>query len=282
MSDSEAMLGEDWADARGAMWLAELDSFEQMLEPLGHALLDRAALLGGHHVADIGCGGGRTSRLAARLIAPGGSVHGVDIAPMLMAEATRRAEGEGLRNLRFSTGDAASFVPEGAPFDRLLSRLGVMFFADPAAAFANLRRLLKDGGQADFAVWASPQDNVWMSGARGIVAEHIALPAADPLAPGPFALADPNRFTALLQAAGFTQVEMVPWHGSVGVGGAGSDAVKAAEFSLRAFSFASALVGAEPGLEDTIRAKVIAFFRQFETPDGVAVPGKAWLVRAMA
>lgn len=282
MSDAHGTSGEDWAEARGALWLAELDSYEQMLEPLGRALLDRAALGAGQHVADIGCGGGRTSRLAAQLVGPGGSVHGIDIAPMLMAEATRRAEAEGLTNVRFSTGDATTFVPEDAPFDRLLSRLGVMFFADPAAAFANLRRLLKDGGQADFAVWASPQDNAWMSGARGIVAEHIELPAADPLAPGPFALADPERFTALLKDAGFAQVEMQAWHGPIHVGGAGSDAAKAAEFSLRAFSFATVLVDAEPGLEDAIRAKVIAFFSQFETSDGVQVPGKAWLVKAVA
>lgn len=282
MSDAHGTSGEDWAEARGALWLAELDSYEQMLEPLGIALLDRAALQNGQHVADIGCGGGRTSRLAAQRVAPDGSVHGIDIAPMLMAEATRRAEAEGLSNLRFSTGDATSFVPDDAPFDRLMSRLGVMFFADPAAAFTNLRRLLKDGGQADFAVWASPQDNVWMSGARAIVAEHIELPAADPLAPGPFALADPDRFTALLSGAGFSQVDMQAWYGPIGVGGAGSDAAKAAEFSLRAFSFATVLVGAESGLEEVIRAKVVDFFRQFETGEGVQVPGKAWLVRAMA
>lgn len=282
MSDSHGTSGEDWADARGALWLAELDSYEQMLEQLGIALLDRAALQIGQHVADIGCGGGRTSRLAAQRVAPSGNVHGIDIAPMLMAEATRRAEAAGIGNLRFSTGDAASFVPDDAPFDRLLSRLGIMFFADPAAAFANLRRLLKDGGQADFAVWALPQDNVWMSGARAIVAEHIELPAADPLAPGPFALADPDRFASLLAGADFSKVEMQAWYGPIRVGGTGSDAVKAAEFSLRAFSFATVLVGAEPGLEDTIRAKVIDFFRQFETPEGVQVPGKAWLVRAMA
>lgn len=282
MSNSQGTSGEDWADARGALWLAELDSYEQMLEPLGLALLDHAALQSGQHVADIGCGGGRTSRLAARLVAPGGSVHGIDIAPMLMDEAERRAEAEGLGNLRFSTGDAASFVPDGAPFDRLISRLGVMFFADPEAAFVHLRTLLRDGGQADFAVWAPAQDNVWMSGARAIVAEHIPLPAADPLAPGPFRLADPDATAGLLRNAGFSKVEIAAWHGAIPVGGAGSDAAKAAEFSLRAFSFANAMEGAEPGLEEAIRAKVTAFFQQFETPEGMAVPAKAWLVRAAA
>ena len=205
MSNSQGTSGEDWADARGALWLAELDSYEQMLEPLGIALLDRAALQNGQHIADIGCGGGRTSRLAAHLVAPGGSVHGIDIAPMLMDEATRRADATGIGNIRFSTGDAASFVPEGAPFDRLISRLGVMFFADPEAAFTHLRTLLVDGGRADFVVWASPQDNVWMSGARAIVAEHIELPTADPMAPGPFRLADPDATGSLLHKAGFSQ-----------------------------------------------------------------------------
>ena len=282
MSNSQGTSGEDWADARGALWLAELDSYEQMLEPLGIALLDRAALQNGQHIADIGCGGGRTSRLAAHLVAPGGSGHGIDIAPMLMDEATRRAEAAGIGNVRFSTGDAASFVPEGAPFDRLISRLGVMFFADPEAAFTHLRTLLVDGGRADFVVWASPQDNVWMSGARAIVAEHIELPTADPMAPGPFRLADPDATGSLLHKAGFSQIDIAAWHGAIPVGGSGSDAAKAAEFSLRAFSFANVLEGAEPGLEETIRAKVTAFFQQFETPEGMAVPAKAWLVRAAA
>ena len=126
----------------------------------------RADFKPGQRVADIGCGGGWTSRQAARQVGGSGRVHGLDISSALNAEATRRAEAAALGNLRFSVADASCFRPDDIPFDRLLSRLGVMFFNEPIAAFGHLRSLLDEGGQADFAVWAPPQNNVWMSVAR--------------------------------------------------------------------------------------------------------------------
>lgn len=282
MTDAHGTTGEDWAEARGALWLTELDNYEQMLEPLGVALLVRADFQLGQRVADIGCGGGWTSRQAARLVGAGGRVHGVDISPALVAEATCRAEAEALGNLRFSVADASCFVPDDAPFDRLLSRLGVMFFADPVAALGRLGSLLVEGGKADFAVWASPQDNVWMSGARAIVAAHIQLPSPDPFAPGPFALADRDHLEGVLDRADFSLADIAAWTGRIPVGGAGSDASEAADFALRAFSFADALIGAPAELVAAIRAELIAFYRDFETPEGLLVPAKAWLVRAAA
>jgi SAM-dependent methyltransferase len=203
-----------------------------MLEPLGDALLGRANFQLGQRVADIGCGGGWTSRQAACSVGASGCVHGVDITPVLVAEATRRAEAEAIGNLRFSIGDASRFQPDDAPFDRLLSRLGVMFFADPPAAFSHLRSLLVEGGRADFAVWASPQDNVWMSGARAIAAAHIEMPSPDPRAPGPFALADRDHLEGLLSHAGFSSIDIATWNGRMPVGGIGSDARGAADFAL--------------------------------------------------
>ena len=280
MSDAHGTTGEDWAEARGALWLAELDPYEQMLEPLGVALLARADLRPGQSVADIGCGGGWTSRQAARQVGANGHVHGLDISPALVAEAKRRADAAALGNLRFSTADASRFHPDDAPFDRLLSRLGVMFFNEPIAAFGHLRSLLGQGGQADFAVWAPQQNNVWMSGARAIVAARIELPSPDPLAPGPFALADRDHLEDVLYCARFSSVDIAPWNGRIPVGGAASNADKAADFALRAFSFADALAETAPALVTEIRADLVAFYRDFETPEGLLVPASAWLVRA--
>jgi SAM-dependent methyltransferase len=282
MTDASGLEAEDWAQTRGSTWLAELDLYEQMLEPLGIALLARADLEVGQRVADIGCGGGWTSRQAARAVGIGGRVHGIDITPVLVAEATRRAKAEEIGNLRFSIGDASYFQPDDAPFDRLLSRLGVMFFADPLSAFGHLRTLLVEGGLADFAVWAPPQDNVWMSRARAIAATHVELPSPDPVAPGPFALADRDRLEDVLDRAGFCSIEIAAWNGRMPLGGIGSDARRAADFALRAFSFADGLIGAAPELIATMRAELIAFFQDFQTPEGIEVPAKAWLVRAAA
>jgi SAM-dependent methyltransferase len=282
MTDAHGTTGEDWAEARGALWLAELDPYEQMLEPLGQALLAHADLQPGQRVADVGCGGGWTSRQAALMVGAAGRVHGLDISPALVAEAARRAEATVLGNLRFSVGDAAHFQPDDAPFDRLLSRLGVMFFNEPTAAFGHLRSLLDEVGRADFAVWAPPQNNVWMSGARAIVAAHIDLSSPDPRAPGPFALADPDHLADVLHCAHFSSVNIAPWNGRISVGGADSDPGKAADFALRAFSFADALAGTAPPLVAAVRADLMAFYRDFETPEGLLVPASAWLVRAAA
>ncbi|OAN53434.1 class I SAM-dependent methyltransferase [Sphingobium sp. TCM1] len=282
MTDAHNPGGEDWAGEMGDRWLAQVDRFEQMLRPLGLALLDHAKLQTGQNVLDVGCGGGWTSREAALQVGIGGRVCGVDISAALVKEAARRATDAGVRNVRFEAGDAAALKPEGAPFDRLMSRLGIMFFGDPAAAFQNLHGLMAKGGTADMAVWAPPQDNVWVGGVLAIVAKHISMPPPDPLAPGPFSLADPKRFTALLEQAGFCDITLTPWAGSVMVGGEQSSAETAVDFLLATFPFADDEESVPPETLRAIRAELIALYKPFETPAGIAAPGKAWLVTAIA
>ncbi|WP_404710483.1 class I SAM-dependent methyltransferase [Sphingomonas sp. MMS24-J13] len=282
MTDAQNPGGEDWAGEMGDRWLAQVDRFEQMLRPLGLALLDHAKLQAGENILDVGCGGGWTSREAALRVGAGGRVCGVDISAALVKEAARRATDAGLRNVWFEAGDAAELEPEGTPFDQLMSRLGIMFFADPAAAFANLHSLMAKGGSADMAVWAPPQDNVWIGGVLGIVAAHIPMPPPDPLAPGPFSLADPKRFAALLEQAGFREITFTPWVGSVMVGGDQSSAETAVDFLLGTFPFADDKESIPPETLRAIREELIALYKPFETPAGIAAQGKAWLVTAIA
>ena len=111
MTYTPGMKAEDWANTRSYTWLSELALCEQMFLPLGDALLARANLQLGQRVADISCGEGWTSRQAACSVGTSGCVHGVDITPVLVAEAIRRAEAEAIGNLRFSIGDVSSFQP---------------------------------------------------------------------------------------------------------------------------------------------------------------------------
>jgi hypothetical protein len=164
----------------------------------------------------------------------------------------------------------------------MISRLGVMFFKDPATAFARLRRLLADGGQLDWAVWAPPEDNPWMSGARKIVAKHIELAPADLSAPGPFSLSDPAHLADLLAQAGFSKIEIVPWNGKQSVGGQGSTTEQAADFAMTAFSFSDAVLAVGPEARSAIRSDLIDFYAGFYSDGVLAVPAKAWLVRASA
>ena len=280
MTKGEQVGPQDWQGERGARWLRDMAGFEAMLQPLGEALMARAALAPGERVVDIGCGGGWTSRTAAIQVGARGAVCGVDISALLLGEAARRAAG--IPNLTFVRADAAVDAIPGAPFDRMISRLGVMFFVDPVAAFSRLRRLLVPGGWVDWAVWGPKEDNPWMFGAREVAGRHLELPAPDPGAPGPFTLADRDRLADLLAAAGFVDIEIVEHRHHVAVGGA-ADPAAAADFAASAFFFADAIEAADAATRAAIHEDLISFYRDFRTADGrLAVPARAWLVRAAA
>ena len=134
---TEALKGEDWAGEMGARWLASLDRFEGMIAPIGAALLAQAGYAAGERVLDLGCGGGATTLAIAGAVGPQGAALGLDVAPMLVAKAQERAAAQG-STARFVCADAATASLDEPPFDRLFSRFGSMFFAEPVPAFANL------------------------------------------------------------------------------------------------------------------------------------------------
>jgi SAM-dependent methyltransferase len=157
------------------------------------------------HALDIGCGTGQTTREAARM-AWAGSAFGVDISVPAIERARELALADGLRNVTFEHANAQvhRFPPEC--FDLAISRFGTMFFDDPVAAFANIRRALRPAGRLVIMVWQAHERNDWD------VAIHQSLGAAEgPAAgacegPDPFSLADPPTVKEILQAAGFAGV----------------------------------------------------------------------------
>lgn len=277
---TENLGGEDWAGEMGERWLAGLDRFESMISPVGDALLDRADFRPGEHVVDIGCGGGATTREIARSVQPGGQVVGLDISPALVAEARRRAAEAGLDNVSFIAGDAAKVLPPGAPFDRLHSRFGTMFFADPDAAFGNLGRMLRPGGRLDIAVWAPAKGNPWVAGLLGILRNHIDIPPPPPGAPGPFSLDDPERVRHLLEGGGFSDIDIHFWQGRQLLGGAGSTADSAARFMFDSMSWGKLLAQQPAAIQSMVGAEVRELFKAHETPAGVVMGANAWLVSA--
>jgi protein-L-isoaspartate O-methyltransferase len=283
---SESIGAEDWAGQMGERWLANVDAYESMLLTVGKASLAHAGFGPGERVIDIGCGGGWTTRqIAASVsssVAPHGGVLGLDISAPLIVEARRRAADAGLANIGFIAQDAATATPPGAPYDRLYSRFGSMFFAQPAAAFVNLHAMLRPGGRADFAVWQPPAKNAWVGEMMAIVRAHIDLPKPEPHAPGPFALDDPHWFRGLLEPAGFRAADFHSWSGQQFVGGEGRDADAAAEFVLRNTHFADALQSAPAATQAIVRGEIVALFQRHETPAGVAMPAAAWFVSARA
>ena len=269
---------DDWSGERGLRWLRDLDVMEAQLAPFGAALLDRAAIRPGERVLDIGCGGGWTTRRIAAAVGPSGLAMGLDISPALVAEATRRAEG--LPQLRFLAGDAASASPEGGPFDRLVSRFGVMFFPDPPAAFRHLASLLAPGARLDLAVWAEPRRNPWMMELQRLVGAHVELPQVDPLGPGPFQLSAPAFQQRLLEGAGFTAIDRQLLERPILVGGPGAKPAAAAAFALGAFSVGELAAAAGPDVLAAVTADLESLYAGLATDAGVPMDAAVWLISA--
>ncbi|UQA55982.1 class I SAM-dependent methyltransferase [Polyangium aurulentum] len=223
----------DWAAARGEKWCAQLSGMESMLMPIDEPLIGALKLDAPSRIAEVGCGGGGTALEILRRAPAGSVVHGFDISPKLIEQARGRLRPDE-RAIVFEVADMATAAPE-RPYDRLVSRLGVMFFDDPPAAFANLVRWLEPGGRFAFAVWGRPSDNPWMTSLREVVARVIALPQTDPEAPGPFRYADASKLLSLLDRAGFSELEVHDWRGALPIGGELAPP-EAAHFALASFS----------------------------------------------
>ncbi len=274
---------EDWAGDMGARWLAHLSSFESTIAPIGDALLAHADYRPGETVIDLGFGGGATSLAIARAVAPTGKVLGIDISPDLVAATTHRAAQAGITNARFICADAANVGIEGERYDRLCSRFGSMFFADPVGAFANLRGLLKPGGRIDLAVWAAPQSNPWMTGAMLVVRHHVEMPAPEPRAPGPFAFEDTGYMHDVLVGAGFSNISIEPVSGLLSVGGPGATPALAQQFAVNAMALGRLLADCPPAVQGQAAMELTELYaRHHQQGAGVMMGYKVWLVSAQA
>ena len=223
----------DWFAARGEKWCTRLSGMESMLTPIDAPLIRALQLEAPSRIAEVGCGGGSTAMEILRRAPAGSVVHGYDISPSLIELARARPRPE-QRAIVFDVADMATATSE-RPYDRLVSRFGVMFFDDPQAAFANLGRWLAPGGLFAFAVWGRASDNPWMTSVREAVARVIEMPPTDPEAPGPFRYANADNLLALLDRAGFTRLDVHDWRGSLPIGG-GLPPAEAAHFALSSFS----------------------------------------------
>jgi ubiquinone/menaquinone biosynthesis C-methylase UbiE len=214
MSDSERgneVQAEYWEE-RSSSWI-EIEEFTTLVAaPFGRRAMDRLVLEPGLRVLDVGCGTGPTTVELARRVAPGGTALGIDIAPSMLEAARARADREGVDTAEFVAGDAQSDDLGEETFDAVFSQFGVMFFSNPAAAFANFRRAMRDGGRIAFACWQDVFANEWMfvPGSAVVAVTGALPPMPGPGEPGPFSLADPANVEQLLLGVGFRSIEVVP------------------------------------------------------------------------
>jgi SAM-dependent methyltransferase len=254
----------DWAATRGEKWRAQLSGMEGMLAPVDEPLIRALQLDAPSRIADVGCGGGGTTLEVLRRAPRGSVVHGFDISPALIEVARGRTRSDD-GTIAFDTADMATAAPPARPYDRLVSRFGIMFFGDPPAAFANLARWLAPGARFAFAAWGRPQDNPWMTTVREAVASIVDVPSADPAAPGPFRYAEAEGLLALLERAGLGELEARDWRGALPIGG-GLPAAAAASFALAAFaSFGELVAAAGDRALDEARGSLTSLFARHET-----------------
>jgi SAM-dependent methyltransferase len=271
-----------WNSPAAAGWLAEQERLDALLAPLTETALDRAAPRPGEHAVDVGCGCGATVLALARRVGPSSGVLGLDVSERLVGRARERIAEAGLgAAARVDLADAAShpFAPEA---DLLFSRFGVMFFADPAAAFANLRRALRPSGRMVFAAWRPLLDNPLFLVPVKAARARVALPEEpppEPGAPGPFAFDDPARVRGILDAAGWRGVEIAPHDTALRLAATG-DAEEAARMTTRVGPLARALAEAGPDAREAAVAAVAEALRGYDGPEGIALPGAVWLVSA--
>lgn len=272
-------MGDYWNQVAGPRWVARAGLQEARNVEVAHLLQREAAPQPGERVLDIGCGTGATAIPFAAAVAPKGQVTGVDISGPMLVQARHNIAQAGTENITLVQADAQVHHFPADSFDLLLSRFGVMFFADPVAAFANLFTGLRRGGRLCMAVWASMADNAHWKIPFEIAVKHLgAPPPVDPREPGPMAFRDPAYLRDTLAKAGFAEIDIAPQSFKIIGMTAKSEAEHAAMFGP------AWRLMEEKNAPDAVRQAIVsetaAAYAPYLTRAGMRLPGTVLIAKA--
>jgi len=273
---------EYWNSAATRAWSERHDVIDRQFAALTQVVLDLAAPQPGERVIDIGCGSGTTVLALAARVGPHGFVLGADLSEPSVQRARERIAQAGLGQAEVAVADVSTHAFAAGSFDLAFSRFGVMFFADPTAAFANVRKALKPGGRLTLAVFRSARENAWVTAPLDAVRHLVTATAPpDPDAPGQFAWADAARVHRILAGAGFRDVDLTPHDPMFALAGHGG-AAEAADFAMLFGPVRRATAEASAAQRQAVRSSLQAFFERHDSPRGIVLPGAIWIVRARA
>ncbi|MEU3270322.1 class I SAM-dependent methyltransferase [Saccharomonospora sp. NPDC006951] len=263
-----------WNGYEGEHWARHDDRYDAVNGGFNEPVLQAARIAEDSDVLDIGCGNGQLTRLAAHRAARG-KVTGIDLSEPMLRTARERAAAERLGNLTFEQGDAQVHRFAESSYDVALSRFGVMFFADPVAAFANIARALRPGGRIAF-VCMTDLAGTDLGSVFGAMAPYFPQPTG-PDGTGPTSFGDPRRIHAVLDEAGFTGIDCThveaeqTW---------GTDIADAGKFIADWGPVRHHMTEAGPAAAEKAKAALTGALAAFATPGGVRTRGTAWLVTA--
>lgn len=263
---------EFWSSAAGPKWLQFEAALDHHLQPVLDGVLARADIQSGDAVLDIGCGTGASALQLGTLVGLEGRVVAADISGPMLARAVERAKGR--TQLSFIEADAQTHPFDTSQFNHLVSRFGVMFFADSVAAFANMARALKPGGRVTFATWGQIQANPFFTypaqAARNVIG---APPKVDPDLPGPFAFRDPDRVLDILGQAGLRDVQCETAEVMLTPQGSMMDFADMV-MSIGPANAAITHFEADAAQIATLHAMLQDVFAPFEGPEGLRIPAQ--------
>lgn len=207
--EQRAVSREAWERAATG-WGNRADRIRDWGMPVSVAMVDGLGLQPGQRVLELAAGPGDTGLMAAELVRPGGTLISSDGAEAMLAVARERAAQAGIDNVEFRQLELEWIDLEAASVDAVLCRWGIMLIIDREAAAKEIRRILRPGGSAAFAVWDRPDRNPWATipSQAMIALGHTEPP--DPSAPGMFRLGADGELSELLESAGFIDVDVQP------------------------------------------------------------------------
>ena len=269
-----------WNGPAGQHWTDRQQHQDVLLAPISDILIDRARAKAGERIIDVGCGCGATTIALAQKVGPAGHVFGIDISAPMLARA-RQVAPAGLP-VDFVLADATVYPFDPASSDLLVSRFGVMFFAEPALSFANMRKALRPSGRLTFACWREPRDNPWLLAPLQAAYKHVPkLPQFGPEDPGPFSFAAEQRVHRILGEAGFSDIAMEPCNLSLDVAvGRGLDAAVASALEIGPAS--RALQGQPSDLRAAAAKSIREALAPFAKGNTVPLAASIWIVTASA
>ena len=279
MSVNERM-SEAWNGQESVHYVDHADRHDRQLEPVTRLILEAADIGPDDAVLDIGCGCGAMALVAARRAR---RVVGLDISDPLVRVARSRVEVADHERAEFIVGDAQIHEFDDGEFDVVVSQFGLMFFDDPAAAFANMHRSLRPGGRLTFACWRDLGDNDWLRPVVRAVEAHADVPDLGGMegGGGMFAFKHDDEVADLLTVAGFTDVAVDPVSPRLLIGGGGS--VDDSTGFLLGLGIVRGLLGR---LDDEQRVVAESSIRdeleRHHDEDGVRLGSGVWLATATA